>query len=81
MKDYFVTTIPDRRGFRRLHTKDCYRCRLEKERIYLGSFDTCEEALEKAQLYYSKVAYCPFCMRHCVPAIKPPYIPPEELFK
>lgn len=47
-----------------VHNEDCYLLKVIEEKIYLGEFPSCKEAVERAKLYYSDADGC----IHCCPA-------------
>ena len=81
MQQYYITKIPNKSGFHVLHTKNCFKCFISVHTLYLGEFDTCEEAVKVAQKYFKKVLPCDFCLPNCLPEEENPYKPNEHLFE
>lgn len=64
-KKFFINKNPQFNGDHEVHTEDCYRLPLTENRIYLGYFDNCREAVRKAKEYYSQVDGCYYCCNVC----------------
>lgn len=65
MKDYYVNTNSQTTGEHEVHSSECCYLPSELNRIYLGSFLTNKEAVEKAKYYYHDVDGCYFCCNDC----------------
>ena len=60
---YYVNDIAQTTGEHEIHKKDCTF--FPKNNTYLGYFDTCQEAIEKAKTIYSNVDGCHYCCSEC----------------
>lgn len=65
MKSYYVNTKPQPTGEHEVHTGDCIYLPNQENRIYLGYFETCQEALTEAKKTYSNVDGCYYCSNSC----------------
>ena len=48
-----------------IHTIECSRLPRRENRIYLGNFDNCHDAVRKAREFCSYVDGCYYCSREC----------------
>jgi hypothetical protein len=65
MKQYYVSKIAQANGDHEVHEGNCkYLPKLEN-RIYLGAFDSCKEAVRAANVFYVKVNGCVYCSTPC----------------
>jgi hypothetical protein len=64
-KQYYVHTIPQANGDHEVHQEDCHYLPLPQNRIYLGEFTNCRQAVTAASAYYSDVDGCRFCSPEC----------------
>lgn len=64
-KKYYVHTYEDNKGDHEVHCEGCYWPPLPENRIDLGEFYSCQEAVSKARNYYSKVDGCKHCCEPC----------------
>ena len=55
MKNYYVNKNAQLTGEHEVHTSSCLFLQSVENRIYLGLFNTCDEALSAARNYYSTV--------------------------
>ena len=65
MRMYYVNKDAQDNGDHEVHTLACQRLPEEDNRIYLGSFDSCEPAVVVAMSYYDQVNGCYWCARDC----------------
>lgn len=65
MKNYYVNKNAQANGDHEIHDQYCsYLPKLEN-RVYLGQFENCHEAVTKAREYYNKVNGCYYCSNEC----------------
>ena len=81
MNEYYINKIPNSNGFYILHMKGCFRCFLAAHTIFFGSFETCQQAVKKAQQQFGKVVPCNFCLPNCFPQKDEHYKPNKQLFE
>ncbi len=64
---YYVNTKPqtDSEGEHEVHTGDCPKLPGTLSRKYLGYYDNCQEAVEKAKEHYDEVDGCAICSPDC----------------
>lgn len=48
-----------------VHTDDCYWLPSAENRIYLGYFSNCKDAIKEAEKYYNNVDGCAICCPSC----------------
>ncbi len=65
MANYYVNKNAQPGGEHEVHTGSCNYLPDADNRIYLGNFDTCAEAVRAAKSYYSNVDGCYYCCRLC----------------
>jgi len=65
MPNYYVNKNAQTNGDHEVHTKDCIFIPSEANRISLGSFTTCTEAVKEAKKTYSKSNGCYHCSPFC----------------
>lgn len=65
MKKYYVNKNAQDNGDNEVHTEDCGYIPAPENRIFLGTFETCCEAVIEAKKYYKKVNGCYYCSRPC----------------
>ncbi len=63
MNHYYVNTDAQSTGEHEVHKGDC--AFLPKNKIYLGYFGSCKEALIEAKRYFLNVDGCYFCCLEC----------------
>lgn len=61
MKRYFTGISPQRGENHLVHTGDCPFMPVQGESIYLGIFQSVEDAMEEGRKYFSEVSGCLFC--------------------
>ena len=64
-KKFYLNQNAQSNGDHEVHTEDCYRLPLVQNRIYLGLFDNCQQAIRKAKEYYSQIDGCYYCCNAC----------------
>ena len=62
---YYVNKNAQPNGDHEVHTSSCYFLPSIENRIYLGEFTNCKDAVKKAKEYYSQVDGCYFCSNSC----------------
>lgn len=66
---YYVNMYNDEHGRHEVHTKDCSFLPKEENRIYLGNFNNCQEAINEAKRKWPDPQYkfdgCYYCSINC----------------
>lgn len=65
MANYYVNKNAQSNGDHEVHKAGCSWLPKVENRIYLGNFNNCKEAVRKAKEYYSKVNGCYYCSKEC----------------
>ena len=65
MNDYYVHKYQDDKGDHEVHTSSCHKLPYLENRIYLGEFGNCHDAVREAKKYYSQVDGCVHCSEDC----------------
>jgi hypothetical protein len=78
---YFISQVPNKKGQYEIHIKQCFKHDMLSNRLYLGEFTHCEEALQKAKKHFKHVVFCPHCLPHCIKKEPTPNQPNKELFE
>ncbi len=65
MAIYYVNRIAQANGDHEIHKARCLHMPIEKNRLLLGDFYTCFEALRVAEKIYPNVNGCFFCSNEC----------------
>lgn len=65
MADYYVNTIAQRNGDHEVHRDPCSWMPGQANRISLGSFDNCQDAVSAAKTHYTQVNGCVYCSLAC----------------
>lgn len=67
MKNYYVNKVnTGNPGYNHeVHTADCIWLPSAENRIYLGAFSSCSDAVKKAKTYYNNVDGCATCCPLC----------------
>ena len=65
MSRYYVNRNAQSNGDHEVHTTGCKYMPAEENRIYLGVFSNCHDAVREAKKYYDQVNGCYFCSRPC----------------
>lgn len=65
MKAFFIST--EQKGIEKyqIHQEGCEFLPNFNERIYLGIFKKCDEALDEAKKVSENLKVCPFCSKEC----------------
>jgi len=62
---YYVNKQPQSNGDHEVHKSDCSYMPGEENRMYLGSFTNCFDAVREAKKYYPQSNGCYYCSREC----------------
>lgn len=65
MSRYYVNKNGQSNGDHEVHRESCSWLPETENRIYLGYYDNCKDAVKKAREYYSKVNGCYYCSNEC----------------
>jgi len=65
MKTYYVNKNAQSNGDHEVHESDCKRLPLQENRLYLGVFSTCREAVAEAKKHYAQSNGCYWCSEAC----------------
>ena len=67
MAIYYVNKNPQSQssGEHEVHKEGCTFMPSEENRMYLGSFDNCQDAVQEAKKHYQIVDGCYYCSREC----------------
>ncbi len=65
MKKYYVHTRTDNNIEHEVHSLGCTHMPKEDNRIYLGEFSNCKDAVAEAKEHYRNSNGCWFCTRKC----------------
>ena len=65
MNKYYVNKNARSDRIHPTHKEGCIDMPQDRDRLYLGSFKTCQEALAEANKHYMKVTGCFFCSSDC----------------
>lgn len=65
MPRYYVHTKSQPNGSHHVHRAECGFLPEEPQRVFLGFFNRCADALEEAKKHYSDVNGCYYCARDC----------------
>ena len=65
MKHYYVNENAQSNGDHEVHREGCTWLPDVSNRIYLGYFNSCHEAVTSARKHYQQVNGCYFCSRDC----------------
>lgn len=60
---YYVSKTAESTGEHAVHREDCSK--LPSERVFLGGFSHCLNAVEAAKEFYSNVDGCEYCSKMC----------------
>ncbi len=64
-KNYYINKNAQIGGEHEIHTSTCFYLPAIENRIYLGCFDNCADAIKAARRYYSNVDGCFYCCPNC----------------
>lgn len=62
---YYVNKNSQSNGDHEVHKDGCSFMPSIENRIYLGYFSDCKDAVNKAKTYYDKVNGCYYCSNRC----------------
>lgn len=62
---YYVNDNAQKNGDHEVHTSTCTYLPSAENRTYLGSFDTCDDAVAKAKDHHDQVNGCAYCSSAC----------------
>lgn len=65
MNHYYVNAIPEFTGTHEVHEEDCPHLPGVSDRVYLGFFANCGDALREAKKEYDRVDGCRICSPAC----------------
>ena len=65
MEHYYVNKIAQTTGEHEVHTLSCSFLPSIDNRVYLGHFSSCAEAVREARKHYAKVDGCYYCCNAC----------------
>lgn len=65
MKNYYVNKNQQSNSDHEVHTSECTYLPLIQNRIYLGSFGSCTEAVKEAKKHYVQSNGCKTCSNAC----------------
>jgi len=65
MSHYYVNKNAQSNGDHEVHTTGCSYMPNNENRIYLGDFSRCSQAISEARKHYSQVNGCYYCSRDC----------------
>ncbi|MGF1485171.1 MAG: hypothetical protein ACFBZ8_12500 [Opitutales bacterium] len=65
MARYYVNEIAQSNGDHEVHREGCKFMPDQEHRIYLGDYDSCRPAVQKAREYFSQVNGCAHCCAEC----------------
>ena len=65
MSSYYVNTNAQANGDHEVHTSGCSYLPAPENRIYLGDFTNCHQAVVEARKHYRQVNGCFYCSRPC----------------
>jgi hypothetical protein len=62
---YYVNRNAQKSGDHEVHTTDCKQGAKEENRLYLGTFESCRDAVRAAKKHYRQSDGCHYCARAC----------------
>lgn len=65
MYKYYVNKNAQGNGDHEVHRENCSYLPKRENRIYLGEFDNCDDAVEKAKDHYNQVNGCYYSSNDC----------------
>ncbi|HWL17560.1 MAG TPA: hypothetical protein VNR00_18265 [Opitutus sp.] len=65
MDPYYVSKTAQFNGDHEVHKHGCQFMPEPHDRIYLGEFYSCHEAMKDARRHFPQVNGCYFCVREC----------------
>ncbi|WP_276482592.1 hypothetical protein [Paraflavitalea pollutisoli] len=64
-KSYYVNKVAQYNGDHEVHLEACPKFPKPENRLYLGAFDTCLEAVREAKKFYTQSNGCIHCVQPC----------------
>jgi hypothetical protein len=65
MENYYVNKNEQDNGEHEVHRHSCSYLPEPENRVELGKFSNCQDAVKKAREFYEDVDGCAFCCRTC----------------
>ena len=65
MDGYYVNTNAQSNGDHEVHKSGCSYMPSDKNRMYLGQFESCHGAVREAKTHYNQVDGCAHCCEEC----------------
>ncbi|GAA0342285.1 hypothetical protein GCM10008967_35840 [Bacillus carboniphilus] len=65
MPQYIVNKAAEDNGDHEVHVETCVNLPREDNRDYIGEFDNCADAVEKARVTYPSANGCAHCAKEC----------------
>ncbi|MFW5498593.1 MULTISPECIES: hypothetical protein [unclassified Maridesulfovibrio] len=65
MARYYVNRNAQSNGDHEVHKLGCNYMPKEENRLYLGEFSSCHQAVAEARKYYAQSNGCYYCSREC----------------
>lgn len=65
MKKYYVNKNTQSNGDHEVHDEHCKYLPSAENRIYLGEFSNCKDAVKEAKKHYTQVNGCKTCSNDC----------------
>lgn len=62
---YYVNKEPQYNGDHEVHIEACFYYSRMKNKVYLGEFESCHEAVKEAKKNYPRANGCVQCCRPC----------------
>lgn len=62
---YYVNTEAQSNGDHEVHKSDCEFLPNEENRLFLGSFSSCRDAVQEAKRYFPQSNGCATCLSEC----------------
>lgn len=67
MELYYFNINKDSKGYNEVHTSTCSWLPSQENRVYLGYFSTCQDAIKEAQKQHPTYTFdgCYYCCKPC----------------
>ena len=65
MSIYYVDINANSNGDHEIHLLGCSLMPVHTQRVYLGNFENCFDALDFAIKYFTKSSACNYCLKEC----------------
>ena len=65
MSKYYVNKRAQDNGDHDVHKSDCACMPMAENRLHLGDFSSCHDAVQEARKHYSQSNGCFYCSREC----------------